>query len=91
MKANLDKTLKLFIKIANELILKNKITSYREFSRKYLKKSANYIGTLVYQNKSPSIISGFTLYENLVPVNELQQLRCELYSSIFKQIGEQIK
>lgn len=91
MRANLNKNLKLFLKIADKLIGEQKVTSYREFSRKYLKRSENYIGTLVYQNKSPSIISGFILYQNLVPVSEFQNLRSELYSSIFNQIGEQIK
>lgn len=91
MKNNLNKTLKLFLKIADKLIHEEKIASYRQFSRKFLRKSANYIGALVYQNKSPSIISGFTLYQNLVSVNELQILRNELYSTIFEQIGEKIK
>lgn len=91
MKTDLNKNLTLFLKIADNLIDEKKITSYREFSRKYLKRSENYIGTLVYQNKSPSIITGFTLYHRLLSVNKLNSLKNELHNLIYTQFREKIR
>lgn len=64
-KSTMNNQLNLVIDVANNLIKEGKINSFREFSCKYLNKSSNYLGTLVYQNKYPSIASILTLYLKL--------------------------
>lgn len=57
--------LNLLLQIAKELIHKGKTNSFRDFSSKYLNRCSNYLGTLIYQNKPPSIASLLTLYFKL--------------------------
>lgn len=64
-KTEANQQLKLLIQIAKELIQEGKSNSFREFSCKYLNKCSNYLGTLVYQNKYPSIASILSLYLKL--------------------------
>lgn len=63
-KTEANQQLKLLIQIAKELIQEGK-SSFRDFSSKYLNRCSNYLGTLVYQNKSPSVASILTLYFKL--------------------------
>ena len=49
--------LNLLLQIAKELIHEGKTNSFRDFSSKYLNRCSNYLGTLIYQNKPPSIAS----------------------------------
>ena len=51
--------LEMFLNIADELLQEQKIKSRRDFSSRYLNKCSNYIGSLIYQNKKPSIASGY--------------------------------
>lgn len=48
--------LEMFLSIADELLENQYIKSRRDFSSRYLNKCSNYIGSLVYQDKKPSII-----------------------------------
>lgn len=64
-KTETNQQLKLLLQIAKELIQEGKSNSFRDFSSKYLNRCSNYLGTLVYQNKSPSVASILTLYFKL--------------------------
>ena len=64
-KTETNQQLKLLLQIAKELIQEGKSNSFRDFSSKYLNRYSNYLGTLVYQNKSPSVASILTLYFKL--------------------------
>lgn len=49
--------LEMFLNIADELLENHHIKSRRDFSSRYLNKCTNYIASLVYRNKEPSISS----------------------------------
>ena len=57
--------LEMFLSIADELLENQYIKSRRDFSSRYLNRCSNYIGSLVYQDKQPSIASGWTMFVNL--------------------------
>lgn len=59
--------LKLLIDVANELFDEGKVSSFRDFSRKYLSKTSNYMNILFYDNtKKPSIKALLRLHHKLV-------------------------
>ena len=64
-KTETNQQLKLLLQIAKDLIQEGKSNSFRDFSSNYLNRCSNYLGTLVYQNKSPSVASILTLYFKL--------------------------
>lgn len=57
--------LEMFLNIADELLQEQKIKSRRDFSTRYLNRCSNYLGSLVWQNKKPSISSSWALFVNL--------------------------
>ena len=57
--------LEMFLNIADELLENHHIKSRRDFSSRYLNKCSNYLGSLVWQNKKPSISSSWALLVNL--------------------------
>lgn len=74
--------LQLLLQIAKKLIQEGKTNSFRDFSSKYLNKCSNYLGTLVYQNKSPSITSILTLYFKLNQEKYMPIWQEELFKTI---------
>ena len=88
-KPTMNNQLNLVIDVANNLIKDGKINSFREFSCKYLNKCSNYLGTLVYQNKYPSVASILTLYFKLNQEKQMSnwqdKLLCILKKSIIKE------
>jgi hypothetical protein len=59
--------LKLLIDVANELFDEGKVSSFRDFSRKYLSKTSNYMNILFYDNtKKTSIKALLGLHHKLV-------------------------
>lgn len=61
--------LEMFLNIADELLENHHIKSRRDFSSRYLNKCSNYLGSLVWQNKKPSISSSWALLVNLHKIN----------------------
>lgn len=58
--------LKLLVDVANELFADGKVSSFRDFSRKYLSKTSNYMNILFYDNtKKPSIKALLGLHRKL--------------------------
>ena len=53
--------LEMFLNIADELLENHHIKSRRDFSTRYLNRCSNYLGSLVWQNKKPSISSSWAL------------------------------
>lgn len=74
--------LQLLLQIAKKLIQKGKTNSFRDFSSKYLNKCSNYLGTLIYQNKAPSIASILTLYFKLNQEKDMPIWQKELFKTI---------
>lgn len=77
--------LEMFLNIADELLQEQKIKSRRDFSTRYLNRCSNYLGSLVWQNKKPSISSSWALFVNLNRKKQLphwqEQLSKTLYDS----------
>ena len=78
--------LEMFLNIADELLQEQKIKSRRDFCSQYLNKCSNYIGSLVWQNKPPSVASILTLYFNLNQRNQLPKWQDELLKTIKETI-----
>ncbi len=58
--------MKLLIDVANELFADGKVNSFRDFSRKYLDKTSNYMNILFYdETKKPSIKALLGLHRKL--------------------------
>ena len=58
--------MKLLIDVANELFADGKVNSFRDFSRKYLSKTSNYMNILFYDNsKKPSVSALLGLHKKL--------------------------
>lgn len=83
--------LNLLLQIAKELIHEGKTNSFRDFSSKYLNRCSNYLGTLIYQNKPPSIASILTLYFNLNQRNQLPKWQDELFKTIKETVIKEKK
>lgn len=61
-----NQELKLLIDVANELFDEGKVNSFRDFSRKYLSKTSNYMNILFYDNsKKPSVSALLGLHKKL--------------------------
>lgn len=75
--------LEMFLNIADELLENQYIKSRRDFSSRYLNKCSNYIGSLVYQDKKPSIASGWTLFVNLNRQKQLPQWQKKLSDTLY--------
>ena len=78
--------LEMFLDIADELLQEQKIKSRRDFSSRYLNRCSNYIGSLVWQNKPPSVASILTLYFNSNQRNQLPKWQDELLKTIKETI-----
>lgn len=81
--------MKLLIDVANELFSNNKVHSFRDFSRKYLDKTSNYMNILFYdETKKPSIPTLLGLHRKLTNegnnnfVNKIKNL---VISKLFNQ------
>lgn len=83
--------LEMFLNIADELLQEQKIKSMRDFSSRYLNKCSNYIGSLLWQNKPPSIASILTLYFNLNQRNQLPKWQDELFKTIKETVIKEKK
>ena len=77
--------LEMFLNIADELLQEQKIKSRRDFSTRYLNKCRNYLGSLVWQNKNPSISSSWALLVNLHKNKLLPQWQEQLSNSLYKR------
>ena len=75
--------LEMFLSIADELLENQYIKSRRDFSSRYLNKCSNYIGSLVYQDKQPSIASGWTLFVNLNRQTQLPHWQEKLSETLY--------
>lgn len=75
--------LEMFLNIADELLQEQKIKSRRDFSSRYLNKCSNYIGSLIYQNKKPSIASGWALFVNLNRNKQLPDWQEKLSETLY--------
>lgn len=81
--------MKLLIDVANELFAAGKVNSFRDFSRKYLSKTSNYMNILFYDStKKPSISALLGLHRKLTNegnnnfVNKIKNL---VISKLFNQ------
>ncbi len=75
--------LEMFLSIADELLENQYIKSRRDFSSRYLNRCSNYIGSLVYQDKQPSIASGWTLFVNLNRQKQLPHWQEKLSETLY--------
>ncbi len=75
--------LEMFLSIADELLQEQKIKSRRDFSCRYLNRCSNYIGSLVYQDKKPSIASGWALFVNLNRQKQLPHWQKKLSQNLY--------
>lgn len=75
--------LEMFLNIADELLENQYIKSRRDFSSRYLNKCSNYIGSLVYQDKQPSIASGWALFVNLNRNKQLPHWQEKLSETLY--------
>jgi len=75
--------LEMFLSIADELLENQYIKSRRDFSSRYLNKCSNYIGSLVYQDKKPSIASGWALFVNLNRQKQLPHWQEKLSETLY--------
>ncbi len=73
----------MFLSIADELLENQYIKSRRDFSSRYLNRCSNYIGSLVYQDKQPSIASGWTLFVNLNRQKQLPHWQEKLSETLY--------
>ena len=90
-KTDRNMQLNLLLQIARELIQEGKTNSFRDFSSKYLNRCSNYLGTLIYQNKPPSIASILILYFNLNQRNQLPKWQDELFKTIKETVIKEKK
>lgn len=81
--------MKLLIDVANELFDEGKVNSFRDFSRKYLSKTSNYMNILFYDgSKKPSVSALLGLHKKLINegnnnfVNKIKNL---VVSKLFNQ------
>ena len=77
--------LEMFLNIADELLENHHIKSRRDFSTRYLNRCSNYLGSLVWQNKKPSISSSWALLVNLHKNKLLPQWQEQLSNSLYKR------
>lgn len=75
--------LEMFLNIADELLENHHIKSRRDFSSRYLNKCSNYLGSLVWQNKKPSISSSWALLVNLNRKKQLPHWQKELSKTLY--------
>ena len=75
--------LEMFLSIADELLENQYIKSRRDFSSRYLNRCSNYIGSLVYQDKKPSIASGWALFVNLNRQKQLPHWQKKLSQNLY--------
>ena len=75
--------LEMFLNIADELLENHHIKSRRDFSSRYLNKWSNYLGSLVWQNKKPSISSSWALLVNLNRKKQLPHWQKELSKTLY--------
>lgn len=83
--------LEMFLSIADELLENQYIKSRRDFSSRYLNRCSNYIGSLVWQNKPPSVATILTLYFNLNQRSQLPKWQDELLKTIKETIIKEKK
>lgn len=83
---------RFLVEIANLLYKKDKIRSFREFSRKYLGKNENYMNVLLYDlNIKPSIGSLIFLYQKLREEGVLTNILEHFQNHIFGRISSQYR
>ena len=81
--------MKLLIDVANELFADGKVNSFRDFSRKYLDKTSNYMNILFYdETKKPSIPALLWLHRKLTNEgnnNFVSKIKNLVISKLFNQ------
>lgn len=65
IRKNVNNEIRLLLLIANELYRKDRVSSYRNFCKKYLQKNSNLLNVLIYNDKKPSISVLLSLYLKL--------------------------
>lgn len=81
--------MKLLIDVANQLFDNGKVSSFRDFSRKYLDKTSNYMNILFYdETKKPSIKALLGLHRKLTNEgnnNFVSKIKNLVISKLFSQ------
>lgn len=54
IRKDVNNEIRLLLLIANELYRKDRVSSYRNFCKKYLQKNSNLLNVLIYNDKKPS-------------------------------------
>ena len=62
IRKDVNNEIRLLLLIANELYRKDRVSSYRNFCKKYLQKNSNLLNVLIYNDKKPSISVLLTVY-----------------------------
>ena len=65
IRTDINDEIRLLLTIANELYRKDRVSSYRNFCKKYLQKNSNLLNVLIYNDKKPSIPVLLSLYLKL--------------------------
>lgn len=65
IRKDVNNEVRLLLLIANELYRKDRVSSYRNFCKKYLQKNSNLLNVLIYNDKKPSISVLLSLYWKL--------------------------
>lgn len=65
IRKDVNNELRLLLLIANELYQKDRVSSYRNFCKKYLQKNSNLLNVLIHNNIRPSISVLLSLYLKL--------------------------
>ena len=65
IRKDVNNEIRLLLLIANELYRKDRVSSYRDFCKKYLQKNSNLLNVLIYNDKKPSISVLLSLYLKL--------------------------
>ena len=62
IRKDVNNEIRLLLLIANALYRKDRVSSYRNFCKKYLQKNSNLLNVLIYNDKKPSISVLLTVY-----------------------------
>ncbi len=65
IRKDVNNEIRLLLLIANELYRKDRVSSYRNFCKKYLQKNSNLLNVLIHNDKKPSISVLLSLYLKL--------------------------
>lgn len=87
----MNEHIKLLYQISNSLKQLKLLKSNREFSSLFLNKCKNYLSSITYLNKEPSIrVLSFLLYK-LTILNILPDIQIKLYLIIQEKLSKKMK